>query len=460
MMGEYKPVWSPDGKRIAFFSDRGGNFDIWLMNADGSDMQQLTKDPKPDRYPTFSPDGKRIAFSSWRNGVPNLYMMNIDGSDVHQITYGTGGDFEPYWSPNKDEIAFFSKRSDKYEIWKVNADGTGLRQITHYDGMYMGAWLPDGSRILCFDNAHNIFLVDNDGNITGILSLELNLWHPIVSNNNERILFETVASFLPNKTPDEIVIIEAKMPAVVKRKEYQQQFGYLIPEGYEIINVLQEDTNNDSIPELIIGIQGKEDENGEVSKPSLLLIFEKQENKWVEVWRFHKQDKYGGNCNYFGYWGHIGLMDGILDKSLRVMDINNDGRKDLFFVTTDYGMGSGYRSYLNLYSWEDKTSTYIPLTTTDIDFGAWSGRPYAADGLAILDVDPQYNGKEIILARYIYDDTLDELAGWEIFFYGWKAGSYNVYKQIKTPIKCKDAGEALRNVIGLKPLLFQNTNAR
>ena len=80
------PAWSPDGKRLAFESLRDGNHEIYVMNADGSDQTNLTKNPASDRSPAWSLDGKRIAFDSDRDGDDEIYVMNADGSDVTRLT--------------------------------------------------------------------------------------------------------------------------------------------------------------------------------------------------------------------------------------------------------------------------------------------------------------------------------------------------------------------------------------
>ena len=90
------PAWSPDGKLIAFTSDRDGRPQIYVMNADGSAARRVSQSTVADFSPTWSPDGKWIAFSSTRNGSTDVYMMDLNGNNVTQLTKG-GGD-HPSWS--------------------------------------------------------------------------------------------------------------------------------------------------------------------------------------------------------------------------------------------------------------------------------------------------------------------------------------------------------------------------
>ncbi len=88
----YHPAWSHDGTKIAFMSERDGNPEIYLMDADGSNQTRLTDHPAADWSPSWSPDGKRIAFSSDRAGHHEIYVMNADGTGVLRLTHqGTSG---------------------------------------------------------------------------------------------------------------------------------------------------------------------------------------------------------------------------------------------------------------------------------------------------------------------------------------------------------------------------------
>jgi Tol biopolymer transport system component len=93
------PVWSPDGKKIVFASGRDGNWEIYVMNADGSNQTRLTNHPDVDMQPAWSYDGKQIAFVSTRDGNQEIYVINADGSNLLRLTNNDTTDSDPVWMP-------------------------------------------------------------------------------------------------------------------------------------------------------------------------------------------------------------------------------------------------------------------------------------------------------------------------------------------------------------------------
>ena len=157
------PTAIPATGKIAFVSNRDGQDNIYIMNADGSGLTRLTfdftrlstpswtpdkgrfdpgvtPDPTPEvLHPSWSPDGSRIAFVSSLDGTAKIYVMNADGSGQTRLTNISGIDSSPVWSPDGKHITF----SREAEIYIINADGTGLTNLTNNPASDRGpVWMP------------------------------------------------------------------------------------------------------------------------------------------------------------------------------------------------------------------------------------------------------------------------------------------------------------------------------
>jgi len=187
------PVWSPDGKKIAFISNRDYHFSLYVMNADGSNSHLVTDKVLELGEPAWSPDGARVAFSAGKRGtfgfdkpVSDIYLINIDGSELTQLTRNSGMNGSPNWSPDGKQIAFVSSRNSfpQSKIWLMNADGSNQRllpnpQNTTSAGVLGGqpVWSPDGTKILfsgyriCGGAAAlGLFVVNADGGNSRLLT--------------------------------------------------------------------------------------------------------------------------------------------------------------------------------------------------------------------------------------------------------------------------------------------------
>jgi Tol biopolymer transport system component len=131
---EFLPKYSPDGLRIAFESNRSGNEEIWICNADGSHLVQLTAFRAWAGSPRWSPDGQKIAFDGNAAGNWDIYVISSQGGQAVRLTASESQEFRPSWSHDGKWIYFCSTRTGRPEVWKVPATGGTESAVTKQGG--------------------------------------------------------------------------------------------------------------------------------------------------------------------------------------------------------------------------------------------------------------------------------------------------------------------------------------
>ena len=219
------PVWSPDGTKIAFISNRDYQLSLYVMNADGSNVQLVTDKVLELGEPAWSPDGEKIAFSAGVRMIVGLnkasvdiYVVNVNGSGLTQLTRASGLNLSPTWSPDSKQIAFSRNRNSdgQSKIWVMNADGSNQREISNsfidksgrFDGL-QPAWSPDGTKILfnhyraCRNDLElGIYVMNADGSNTRLLTNDQNSCGGYMSPRWSPDGTKIVANFKPRARTD------------------------------------------------------------------------------------------------------------------------------------------------------------------------------------------------------------------------------------------------------------------
>ncbi|NPV84727.1 MAG: serine/threonine-protein kinase [Anaerolineae bacterium] len=187
--------------KIAFTSDRTGSMQVWLMNADGSEQQQLTSFPEGACQPSFSPDGTKLAIISpckTKLQIYNdskIYIINADGSDPRLLAISSGGDFDPAWSPDGARIAFTSVRTGVAHVYVYHLQNGSIGDLsdTIFPDM-QPAWSPSGKQLAVSrkGNYNNrIWMISENGQTQFQFSApgNVNDYYPDWSSDGEFLIY-------------------------------------------------------------------------------------------------------------------------------------------------------------------------------------------------------------------------------------------------------------------------------
>jgi Tol biopolymer transport system component len=197
---DQRPMFNPDSSKIAFYSNRDGNWQIYIMNPDGTNQTRLNASSSNDSFPIFSPDGGKILFSSDRDtGLPSareLYVMDVTGNNVKRLTNTNRNNFMARFSRDGSKIVFVSNRDNNEEIYVMNSDGSNQNRLTtntHTD--WHPCFSPDGNKIIFTSGRtgyFQIFLMNADGSNQVEFTHNQSQWvdyHPCYSPDGTKIGF-------------------------------------------------------------------------------------------------------------------------------------------------------------------------------------------------------------------------------------------------------------------------------
>ncbi|NBC28040.1 MAG: DUF5050 domain-containing protein [Bacteroidetes bacterium] len=191
---DFQQSISVDGQRVTFISNRDGNFEIYVVDADGSNLTNLSNNAAADEEPTISANGQRVAFKSNRDGNNEIYVVDADGSNLTNLTNNAAADIQPTISADGQRVVFQSNRDGNAEIYVVDSDGSNLTRLTNNAALdELPSISADGQRVIFQSNRDGnseIYVVDSDGtNLTNLSNSAAFDRLPSISADGQRIAF-------------------------------------------------------------------------------------------------------------------------------------------------------------------------------------------------------------------------------------------------------------------------------
>ena len=212
---DFSPVWSPDGEQILFVSDRGGLSDLYVMDADGKHVRRVFRKSALRMEPTWSPDGERIAFHAeeprW-----SIQTATIHGAAVKQVALAEWRGGNPSWAANGNEIAFVGDVGGTRRILILQLLSGGIRTFLPKEKswMYTPAWSPDGDKLaftwskLALDGRESIYVANRDGSdLKPIGEPAFDVSNPTWSPDGDKVVYVEDAK---NNNDRQIVLVDVE----------------------------------------------------------------------------------------------------------------------------------------------------------------------------------------------------------------------------------------------------------